>query len=372
MFEAKKLRSIGLITIGFITLFAAVFFTLTQFEPVNAKPPAQETEAYCLSCHSDPNLAITLPSGEELPLFISKEKLDHGIHSEAGIECEACHTQIRTYPHPEIDYQTKRELARSYYQACQKCHPSNYARALDSIHARSAEAGNLNAPICTDCHGSHYVQPAGEPRTMISTTCGQCHKQIFSDYKDSIHGNALINENNQDVPVCTDCHGVHNIQDPRTSQFRDETPDLCASCHANRDLMAKYGINSDVYSLYNLSWHGIDISIYRARWPNLWHNSAVCTDCHGVHDILAIDDPASKVNPANLLETCQKCHPDAGPNWTGAWAGHNRIDQFKTPFLFYTEQFYSSFVPIVLWLSILYVGLQIVHGIVDRIRRSLP
>jgi predicted CXXCH cytochrome family protein len=372
MFEAKDLKSLGLVTAGIIALLAAAIFSATRIEFVQASPQKQETEAYCLSCHSDPNLKITLPSGEELSLYISKEKLDHSIHSQAGIECEACHTQIKTFPHPEIEYQTKRELARSYYQACQKCHPSNYAKALDSIHASSAEAGNLNAPICTDCHGSHYVQPAGEPRTMISTTCGQCHEQIFSNYKGSVHGNALINENNQDVPVCTDCHGVHNIQDPRTSLFRDQSPDLCASCHANSDLMAKYGISSDVYSLYNLSWHGIDISIYRARWPTLWHNSAVCTDCHGVHDILAIDNPASTVNPANLLATCQKCHPDAGPNWTGAWVGHNRIDKTKTPFLFYTEQFYSSFVPIVLWLSILYVGLQIIHGIVGRVRRSLP
>jgi hypothetical protein len=116
----------------------------------------------------------------------------------------------------------------------------------------------------------------------------------------------------------------------------------------------------------------VDISIYRAMWPTFWHTSAVCTDCHGVHDILPASDPASTVNPDHLLATCQKCHPTAGPNWTSAWVGHNRIDQTKTPFLFYTEQFYASFVPAVLWLSVIYVGLQIIHAIVDRVRRSLP
>ena len=56
--------------------------------------------------------------------------------------------------------------------------------------------------------------------------------EIYKDYKDSIHGSALIDENNPDVPVCTDCHGVHNIQDPRTDQFRIDTPEMCANCHA--------------------------------------------------------------------------------------------------------------------------------------------
>jgi len=68
-----------------------------------------------------------------------------------------------------------------------------------------------------------------------------------------------------------------------------------------------------------------------------WHNSAVCTDCHGVHGILKTDDRLRR-EPGNLLATCQKCHPSAGPNWTGAWVGHNRIDVQQTPLLYYTEQ----------------------------------
>ncbi len=376
MFREKRLKWLGLLAGGWITLAAAIFLVTASRAAVN--PPTQsnelpqQTEAYCLSCHAKPDLSLTLPSGEKLSLYIPADKLDSSIHHQNGIECEACHTGIKTYPHPAINFQTRRELSRSYYQACQKCHPSNYAKTMDSIHAKAAEAGNLNAPICTDCHGAHDVQPAGKPRAMISTTCGRCHEQIFQQYTQSIHGSALLKADNPDVPVCTDCHGVHNIQEARSSQFRIETPDLCANCHANKPLMAKYGINSDVYNLYSLSWHGVDISVYQAKWPNLWHTSAVCTDCHGVHDILPPSNPASTVNPANLLATCQKCHPTAGPNWTGAWAGHNRIDPAKTPFLFYTDQFYASFVPGVLVLSVFYVLLQVIHAIVDRVRRSLP
>jgi predicted CXXCH cytochrome family protein len=206
---------------------------------------------------------------------------------------------------------------------------------------------------------------------LISTTCSQCHSEIYTQYESSIHGSALIDENNPDVPVCTDCHGVHNIQDPRTEQFRIDSPELCAGCHADPELMAKYDLPSDVYDLYELSWHGVDVSVYKARWPTIWHDSAVCTDCHGIHDILDADNPQSKVHPDNLLATCQKCHPDAGPNWTGAWTGHNKISLERTPWLFYIDFFYASFIPIVLWAAGIYVFLQILRAVVDRVKRSL-
>lgn len=352
---------------GFVFLFS--FYLITH--SVQASELSQETETYCLSCHNNPDLSMELPSGETLSLYISPDVLSKSVHSPLGIECQACHTEITTYPHPKLEVQNRRELSRTYYQACQKCHSENYTETLDSMHAQAASAGNLSAPICTDCHGAHDVQPPDQPRANVSETCGKCHTEIFAAYKASIHGGALIQENNPDVPVCTDCHGVHNIQDPRTAQFRVESPELCAGCHADQELMSKYGLPADVYNLYNLSWHGVDVSVYKANWPTIWHESAVCTDCHGVHNILPTDNPASTVNPANLLATCQKCHPKAGPNWTGAWTGHNRVSLERTPFVFYTEAFYSIFSPVVLWGSVIYVVLQIIHSLVERVRRDL-
>lgn len=371
-----SLRAAALIVLAVLAIAAGLAFASPAWaaSPVDSAlndRPIQETEAYCLNCHGKPDLSMTLPSGETLSLYVSREALDASIHSPLGIECQACHTDIKTYPHPAIAYTDRRELSRSYYLACRKCHSDNYEKSLDSMHARAAQAGNANAPICTDCHGAHNVRPPDQPRSHISETCGKCHTQTFADYKNSIHGSALIEQGNPDVPVCTDCHGVHNIQDPRTAQFRIETPDLCAGCHANMELMGKYGLSADVYNLYNISWHGVDVTVYKANWPTIWHESAICTDCHGVHDILATDNPASQVNPANLLTTCRKCHTDAGPNWVDAWTGHNRISPKRTPFLYTVERFYSTFASSVLWLSAIYVALQIIRAVVGRVRRSL-
>ena len=364
MVNHSHMRSMAAVLVSVVLISVAALLTATPAR-------AGETTDYCLSCHGNPDLQMVLPSGESLPLYISAEALAVSVHNQVGIECNACHTEIQTYPHPDLDYQNKRELARALYQSCQKCHSDNYDKALDSMHAQVALAGNLDAPICTDCHGAHDVQDPDEPRAHVSTICGQCHTTIYEEYHASVHGDALIEQSNPDVPVCTDCHGVHNIQDPRTELFRVQSPDLCAGCHADPELMAKYNLPSNVYELYELSWHGVDVSVYKARWPTIWHDSAVCTDCHGIHNIRKTEDADSLVNEQNLLQTCQKCHPDASPNWTEAWTGHHEVSLQRTPFIFYTQAFYASFAPFVLGLSLIYVILQIIRSTVERARRGL-
>jgi predicted CXXCH cytochrome family protein len=352
-----------------IGLLLLIGFYIFSLDHVAAAPSNQGTEEYCLSCHDNPDLQMTLSGGESVSLYVSPDQLSTAIHSPLGIECQACHTEISTYPHPEISYQTRREFSQSYALTCQKCHSSIFEKAQDSVHAKVA-AENPDAPICTDCHGAHYTQSPDEPREHVSSTCAGCHAEIFQDYKISIHGAALLGEDNPDVPVCTDCHGVHDIQDPRTEQFRIDSPEMCAGCHANEELMSKYGSPADVYNLYSLSWHGVDVNVYKSRWPTIWHDSAVCTDCHGIHDILDSSNPDSSVNPDNLLKTCQKCHPGVNENWTDAWTGHHEISFERTPWLFYVKSFYSSFTPVILWSSAIYVLLQIVRAMVNRIQRS--
>jgi predicted CXXCH cytochrome family protein len=374
MIASKRLQHLMLISMFFILAAILIFIPHTQAQAEDQTPqptPEQDCNETCLVCHGNPELSMTLDDGETLSLYIPEDYLQESIHNQIGIGCRSCHTTIDGYPHPEVEYSTHRELSRAFYLACRTCHADNYDKTLDSMHAQAAEAGNLEAPICTDCHGTHDIRPPDQPRSHISATCGKCHTTIFEQYKGSVHGAALIMEDNPDVPVCTDCHGVHNIQDPRTALFRIETPELCAGCHANQELMEKYGLPADVYDLYRISWHGVDVSVYKANWPSIWHESAVCTDCHGVHYILKTENPESTVNPANLLTTCQKCHPGVGKNWTGAWTGHNKVSQERTPFVYYTQAFYQAFIPAVLAVSALYVLLQIIRATVARVRRSL-
>ena len=126
-----------------------------------------------------------------------------------------------------------------------------------------------------------------------------------------------------------------------------------------------------MYDLYDLSWHGVDVSVYKAQWPTIWHESAVCTDCHGIHNIRTTEDPASTGKSGQSAGHLPEM-PSRGRTKLDRrldWAQQDRPE--RTPVLYYTDVFYSSFTPVVLWLSIIYVLLQILHAIVDRVRRSL-
>ncbi|MDO8673113.1 MAG: hypothetical protein Q7O66_17020, partial [Dehalococcoidia bacterium] len=78
----------------------------------------------------------------------------------------------------------------------------------------------------------------------------------------------------------------------------------------------------DVYETYRNEFHGVTTMYYKVNFPTIWCYKAVCTDCHGVHDIMNRTDPSSSVASANLVKTCGKCHEGANQSFTEAWTGH--------------------------------------------------
>jgi hypothetical protein len=85
---------------------------------------------------------------------------------------------------------------------------------------------------------------------------------------------------------------------------------------------------------------------------------AVCTDCHGVHDIQAVNSPSSPVIKANLVTTCQKCHRDATANFPTAWLSHYEPTVNKAPLVFLVRTLYLVMIPFIV------VGL-LIHVFLD-------
>jgi len=189
-------------TATFIGLLAA----LTGFGPVQADEPAQQTgdNTACLACHGSPSLTHELPSGEEQPLYIDEDIFRSSVHGQQELSCRACHIEISGYPHPAITAWDARSLQIEQSVACRRCHPEQYESAQDGVHARALADGNQEAALCSDCHGAHDVAAPDEPRQRISVTCAKCHADIFERYSESVHGAALMDENNSDVPTCID------------------------------------------------------------------------------------------------------------------------------------------------------------------------
>lgn len=340
------------------------------------KPLAADSQ--CKTCHSLLKSEMKLLSGQTVNLHVNADDVLKSVHgnrqiegvSYDALECTDCHQDQKRYgfPHPELTTETRRQLTVDMEQICAKCHEDVYKKQKDSVHEAAIAQGKEEAATCFDCHGNHAIEDPHEPRARISQTCGKCHSTINEQYSTSVHGAALLGEQNPDVPVCTDCHGVHNIGDPTTAQFRVESPDLCAGCHANKELMAKYDISTDVFDTYVADFHGTTVELFEKQDPRQETNKAVCYDCHGVHNILPVNDANSQVVRENLVTTCQKCHPDATANFPGAWTSHFKPSLQHNPLVYLVNLFYTVLIPGVLGGFALFIGSDLFRRFTDRRR----
>jgi predicted CXXCH cytochrome family protein len=345
---------------------AASLFILLAGALVGVANSAEQDNVRCIGCHTTQGLTTRLPSSENLPLTIDVGSLKSSVHGAQP--CTACHSGIRNFPHPRNPAGNYREFQVESSKQCETCHKEQAKQELDSNHARALAAGNRNAAVCTDCHGSHVVGKPNYPRHTLSTTCGRCHGAIYGQYISSAHGRSLLEIDNPDVPACTDCHQAHKQEDPTTQAFRLKSPKLCAKCHADAKRMRKYNISAGVFDTYVADFHGLTVTLFDTQHPDQRINTAVCTDCHGIHDIQKVTDANSTVIKKNLLTTCRRCHPDATVNFPDSWVGHFPPTRDSYPLVYWVNLFYRFLIPITIGGMLLVVLIDAGGRIIRRFR----
>ena len=99
-------------------------------------------------------------------------------------------------------------------------------RYMKSIHAQPSKAdqSRTNA-TCYNCHDAHYVYPPGTPnynwwRLNLPYTCGKCHTYELAEYKNSVHGNEVLQQGNPKAAICSDCHTTHEHPESVPRQAR--------------------------------------------------------------------------------------------------------------------------------------------------------
>jgi len=179
---------------------------------------------------------------------------------------------------------------------CLTCHDSFKIKEYNnSAHASSLE--------CVSCHTDIIEVPHNEKLAKVN--CASCHSKEFRIYFDSDHGKA--NKAGSPTANCLDCHGKpHEILSPskrESSVYRLNIPQTCAKCHEDENKMAKYdlSVNKPVKS-YSSTVHGKAVS------ERGLISAAVCTDCHGSHNLSTPENPKSKIYRINVPSTCGKCH----------------------------------------------------------------
>lgn len=348
-----------------LAVLAAVVTAAVAFLVAGAAPAAGQedepalTDDYCLGCHAEPGQTTTLPNGDTLDLSFDVGAWSASVHAPLGLECTTCHTDIGAFPHDPITAASGREYTIDANAACISCHGEQAMENADDVHRDALAEGNLEAAVCTDCHGAHDVMGFEPHDPAIPLTCGTCHGDIYGLYAESVHGESLIS-GNRDVPTCIDCHGVHEVRGPSSDHpFRLFSPQICAECHADDDLMDRYGISTNVFESYVADFHGSTVSIFEEIAPDQEANTAVCIDRHGVHAIRSEDDPDSTVFKQNLLRTCQRCHPDATENFPASWLSHYEPSLDSAPVVFGVDLFYKIVIPLIIGSMVLYVALDI-------------
>lgn len=376
MGRTKRRIAIGLLTTLMMLILVAIVSqsavahasTAPAALPTMPPTPTGADNQVCLGCHSNPAQQMKAANGEIISLYVDPDALKNSVHGAQNIACVMCHTNISGYPHPEYKPADRRQVTLDLYQACKQCHGDNYQKTLDSVHQKALASGDRLGAVCTDCHGAHDVRPPDQPRWRIALTCSKCHDAIFNQFKDSVHGSAL-QQDNPDVPSCVDCHGVHSIPDPTTAAFRLKSPtEMCGKCHTDPKRMGKYNISTSVLNTYVADFHGTTVTLFEKQSPDQQTNKPVCFDCHGVHNIASVQDPQAGLEiKSNMLKVCQKCHPDATTqSFAASWMSHYEPSPTKYPVVYYINLFYKIFIPVILGFMALMVILDAAWRIRNR------
>jgi cytochrome c553 len=277
-------------------------------------PKKQDIPRVCGACHGATPGAFKSRHGLEDVLTGFNE----GIHGHAlaanaaGPQCVSCHgvhsiqraTDARSPVHPSRVVDT-----------CAKCHGNAaYMRDFDptvpvdqkekyltSGHGKRHAAGDIKVATCVSCHSNHMVLQAKDPRspvypTKVPATCGRCHSDTktmagygipttqYADYKESVHGKALLGKADLNAPACNDCHGNHGAAPPGVASVIA----VCGQCHQSNEELYEKSAHRPVFEKQRL---------------------AGCVACHGNHRVAR---PTDSMVSFDAASPCANCHKNDG------------------------------------------------------------
>ena len=181
---------------------------------------------------------------------------------------------------------------------CRACH------AATTAHTTKGAAAHVSV-ACIDCHAAlkDFDATSGDEHAtpLAKVDCGTCHAKEVEQHASSVHA---------DKAACKQCHEPHALGLPKKEG--EPARDLASSCE---------GCHAQAAQHWRASLHACD--------PGNGRAAAGCTDCHGGHDIRARTDPASKVYPLRLPDTCESCHKP-NPSLEHPAPGGAKVAQYES------------------------------------------
>jgi len=264
-----------------------------------------EAQQNCIACHSKKELFIKLPDGSIHSLYVDQKRFASSVHGK--FDCVDCHTNMRHKKRGVLPHATHegalgviqnevepfiRHAPKTLQQAiasCVDCHNEQFKAYARSTHARHLKSGGADAPLCTDCHGSHYILPN-------------------EDESSPVYG--------------------RNI------------PYMCGACHANEALMKKHKLNPYTVTTYLNSFHGKKLRLGSKR-------SATCITCHSHHAIASPHEPSSPMHLTKRAKACASCHVGGGGKFALTFT-HKPPSPKERPIVYWVDVVFELFVIVVL------------------------
>lgn len=195
-----------------------------------AYPHAEnEPKVKCDTCHSDPVGGVA----SSVHAHVSQQ-VCQGCHGDAHAILPSTNPKSATYPSnlPRTCGTCHGDKKMTQQHGLKEV----YSTYMDSIHGFAlTKDGLLVAASCSSCHGSHKILSKKDPKSRtnhgnIPATCGTCHAGPKEAYLSGIHGQLLEAGDNQ-TPVCTDCHTAHQISSVHAASWQMKTTATCGNCH---------------------------------------------------------------------------------------------------------------------------------------------
>jgi hypothetical protein len=190
--------------------------------------PAKADNQYCLTCHQQ-NMTKRMNNGETLSLSVDPDDLQASVHTRHA--CSDCHSAFSRSSHPVKEFESIREHSIAVSVACIQCHADKHRAFENSIHYTMMIEGNRNAPVCTDCHGFHDVSQKATYDTLSGVPCKKCHENVFNVYEKSVHGTARL-EGQHTAPLCFSCHVAHEV---KGTAMTEKLKGACLGCHTEAE-----------------------------------------------------------------------------------------------------------------------------------------
>lgn len=320
-------------------LFALFLAAAPSARAQTAQTAETPTNEQCLECHDDDSVSMER-GGKTVSLYVKPATLKASAHSK--LACVECHV--------EFDPESDPHKATITPVDCGRCHEGIQAEHARSLHGKALARGDVLAPRCTSCHGTHEVLPVKNPRSPVAPLnvpflCGKCHQEgapvqrqrvihqdhIIQNFSESIHGEGLLRKGLVVAPNCASCHTPHSIlphTDPNSSIARRNIARTCSKCHAAIEVVHRKVIKGELWEKEaNVLPACVDChQPHKVR--KVFYDQGMadkdCMRCHGNPELRATSDGRSLLvrvgelaDSRHVKTACSQCH-------TGVNASHER------------------------------------------------